>query len=269
MPESKDFDEYLSAVASQLPESAGGEEYDFWKAPDLLEEIREGKLRLGLILRPSEIEEFRAILSGLIGLFIQRHLGDEKDPIWQLNLVHKFVFPRKFEINQKVVERLSKKYGSGHLIRGWALRRLMYELADLVELPEPDAEDVTMSPVFVSPGADTGHRLYPLVKRHCKRGTTLQSLAIRVYLELIKNENEDQTIDERSLRRDLRRLKAWEDADPEHTRLKEEYAAARAGHHWKARIPVRLYSESFRPLTPSELEEDALNPFNQPDEPKR
>lgn len=256
MPENKNVDEYLAEVASQLPGGADGVDYEFWKAPDLLEDIRAGKLRLGDVLGPREREEFSALLSGLIGLFITRHFGAERAK-WQLDVVNKFTFPQKFEIQWAVVESLSKKYGSGHLIRGWALRRLMHELADLVELSSPNAKDITLSPVHVSPAVDSTHRLYPLVSRHCRRGTTLQSLAVRVYLELIKGENEDQAIDERSLRRDLRRLKAWEDADPEHTRLKQEYAEA--GHHWKAGIPVRLYSESFRPLTPSEIEEDALN----------
>lgn len=126
----------------------------------------------------------------------------------------------------------------------------------MVELSDPDAEEVTKSRVSVSPGADNRHRLYPLVRGHCKRGTTLQNLAVRVYLELIQENNREGKLDERALRRDLRRLKAWEDADPVDTRLKREYAAA--GRHWKARIPVRLYSESFRLATPAELAESAL-----------
>jgi hypothetical protein len=185
-------------------------------------------------------------------LFIRRQLGEAR-PRWQLNLVHKFGFPQKFEVPWVVIESLAGKYESGHLLRGWALRRLMYELADLVELTRPELEDVTAAHVVLSPKADQRHRLYPLARRYCKLKTTLQSLAVRVYLALIEGENKHGAIDEPSLRRDLRRLKAWEDADSVHTRLKKEYAAAGARYHWKARIPTRLYSESFRPLTPSEL----------------
>lgn len=72
---------------------------------------------------------------------------------------------------------------------------------------------------------------YPPVRRYCKRKTTLQSPAIRVYLGLIQDENKDGAIDEASLRRDLRRLKAWEDADQVYTRLKKEYAASGAQYH--------------------------------------
>jgi hypothetical protein len=225
MPIEPNTDEYLSAVVDMLEGDARCE-YEFWKAPDLLEEVRDGRLRLGLILGKYESEEFRAILTGLIGLFIRRQLGEDR-PRWQLNLVHKFVFPQKFEVPWVVIESLAGKYESGHLVRGWSLRRLMYELADLIHLAQPNLEDVTAGHVVLSPNADQGHRLYPLVLRYCKRKTTLQSLAVRVYLELIQGENEDGVIDEPSLRRDLRRLKAWEDADPVHTRLKEEYEKLR------------------------------------------
>lgn len=252
------MDEYLSAVADSLPEGRAGQEYEFWKAPDLLEEISEGRLLLGQLFNKHEAEEFRALLTGLIGLFVRRLAGEDR-AAWQLNVIQKFVYPQQFEVPWTLVESLAGKYESGHLVRGWALRRLMYELADLVELRQPEREDVTATIVFISPGADEGHRLYPLVRRYCKPKTTLQSLAIRVYLELIQSQNGDGTIDERSLRRDLKRLQAWEDADPVHTRLKKEYAAAGAHYHWKVRIPVRLYSESFRPPTPSELAESALD----------
>jgi hypothetical protein len=68
-----------------------------WKAPDLLDEIKDGRLQLGQLLGKYAIEEFRAILTGLIGLFIRRQFG-EKHPEQQLNLVNKFVFPQTFEV---------------------------------------------------------------------------------------------------------------------------------------------------------------------------
>ena len=162
MPGRKDLDKSLSELASKLSEGDAGEN-EFWKGPDLLEDIRVGSLRLDQILGRDEAEGFRALLSGLVGLFIARHFGHERAK-WQLDIVEKFTFPRKFEITWTVVESLSKKYGSGHLLRGWALRRLMYELADLVELSDPAAEDVTKVPVFKSPGRDEEHRLYDLVE---------------------------------------------------------------------------------------------------------
>lgn len=253
----QDLDKYLSAVVGTLSKSDAKRENEFWKAPDLLEEVEAGRLPLGHFLTPDEGEEFRALLSGLIGLFVRRHFREAR-PTWQLNLVHKFIFPQKFEVSWKLIEKLSKKYESGHLIRAWAVRRLMYELADLLELSNPEAEDPSSSTVFISPGADQKHRLYPLVRRYCKRRTKLQSLAIRIYLDLIHSKNEDPTIDERSLRRDLKRLRAWEDGDPIHTQLKKEYAAGGDKFHWKARIPIRLYSESFRPETPAEEAESEL-----------
>lgn len=257
MPRNDEFDDYFSDVVKQLPEGSSKDEYEFWKAPDLLGDIKAGRLPLGQILWPGEIEELRAMLSGLIGLFIVRHYGGEHSS-WQLNVIHKFIFPQKFEVPWTLVESLSKKYESGHLIRGWAVRRLMYELADLLELANPEADDPTTSTVSISPGADQKHPRYELVKKHCKRKMNLQTLAIRIYLELIQNRNEDGKIDERSLRRDLKRLRAWEDDDLVHTEMKKEYAAAGSKFHWKSRIPIRLYSESFTAKTPARIAESEL-----------
>lgn len=252
-----DLDVNLSELARDLTGDSGGYEYELWEGPDVLEDIKAGRLVLSQLLCRREAAELKTLISGLIGLFITRHFGDES-AYQQLNVVEKFTFPKRFEVPQSVVKSLSKKYDSGHLIRAWAIRRLMYELADLVELAHPEAEDPSASVVTISPSANKRHRLYPLVMRYCKPRTKLQPLAIRIYLELIQGENEGGQIDERSLRRDLRRLRTWEDADPVHTRLKKEYAAAASSYHWKARIPIRLYSESFRPATPAEIIESEL-----------
>jgi hypothetical protein len=110
----EDFDELLLELVGDSPEGQGADGYEFWKAPDLLDEIREGRLRLALLLGRYEMEEFRALLAGLIALFIKRQLG-EAHPRRQLSVVHKFIFPQKFEVPWSVVESLSRKYESGHL----------------------------------------------------------------------------------------------------------------------------------------------------------
>lgn len=258
MTDPKNPDEYFAEVISRLPNSSGAGEYEFWRAPDLLEDVRTGRLPLGQVLAPSKLEDLRELLSGLIGLFLVSHVGDEHAR-QQLDVIRKFTFPQKYEVPWTAVEATSKMYGSGHLLRGLGLRRIMHEVADLIVLSQPDAEDVTKSAVSISPKADKGHKLYPRVQEYCKPKTTLRSLAIRIYLKRLEDagKNKDGAINERTLRRDLKRLERWEEAHPAHVRLKKEYAAGDQ-LNWKVRIPLRLYTESWRPPTPKEIKEAAL-----------
>lgn len=259
MPNPNELDELLVALDDNLPKAEADGEYEFWKAADVLEGIRAGVQPFGKILGPEETEEFRAMLSGLINLFLRRHFLDMYAPA-QIIAINKLIFPRRFGVPHSAIESMVNKYESGHIARGMALRNLMHEMADLIVLADPAAEDPTKSTVSISTVADQKHRLYPLVRQHCRRGTTLKSLAIRVYLDLIHEGNGAGNIDETSLRRDLRRLSKWEQADESHAQKMKEYFTAPEQYHWKVRIPLRLYSESFSPQTPvAAAHEEALN----------
>jgi hypothetical protein len=266
VPQEEGFHDLIAEVAERLSEDRISGEYQFWEGPDILEEIRTGKLRLGDILFSAERSELREVISGLIGLLVRRHFGDEIAH-QQLNIIHSFMFPKQYEVPEHVIEKLSKKYRSGHLTRAWELRKLMYEISDLVVPTKTNAENILKSPVQLLPQADRKHSLYPLVKKHLKRGTTLQILAIRIYLEMV-NEREDQgAIDERTLKRDLQRLRKWEESDVEHMRRKKELTAAGTEVSWKAPIPVRKYSESWFPSLreDSQESEDTVGGKTQPD----
>jgi hypothetical protein len=250
MSKSEDPKTYFSEVAKRLSDNDQDSEYEFWVAPGILESIKAGEFDLITELTKVEREELKELISGIIGLIVRRHCGDEI-AYQQLNIIYKFLFPKKYEVSNTTIEQLSKKYQSGHLTRGWALRELMYRLSDLVVPTVLDSENVLKSPVQLLPQADIEHPLYPLVKRFLeKRGTTLQMLAIRIYMEMSNQTEDGGTIDERTLKRDLQRLRQWEESDPEHMRRKKELTAAGTKVSWKALIPVRKYSESWIPSLP-------------------
>ncbi len=62
--------------------------------------------------------------------------------------------------------------------------------------------------------------LYERATKHLKRGSTLQSLAINIYLEAL--EREGITLDARQLKLDLQKLRKWEDIN-----LKDKPASLR------------------------------------------
>jgi hypothetical protein len=267
MSEAKKDDAFYSEVSARLLENNQENENEFWEAPGILESIRTGDLLLSEILTKDERSEMEELISGVIGLLVRRHFGDEI-AYQQLNVIHSFMFPKQYEVPEHVLERLSKKYRSGHLTRAWALRRLMYKLSDLVAPTLLDTENLLVSPVRLLPQADSKHPLYSLVKKYLKRGTTLQILAIRIYLEMQSARDEEGTIDERTLKRDLQRLREWEETDAEHMRRKRELAAAGTQVSWKAHIPVRKYSESWFPSLPKSIQ-DVEGPPEENPEPEK
>jgi hypothetical protein len=255
MTGANDSDRDFSEVAAKLLEDDDSGEQRFWESPGVLESIRKGELPQIEILTEDERSEMDELISGVIGLLVQRHFGDKR-AVQQLSIIHKLIFPKKYDVSRTVIERLSKKYESGHLTRGWELRRLMYRLSDLVAPIRPDTENVMTSPIRLLPQADPKHPLYESVVEQlkvAKRSTTLQMLAIRIYLKRVEGTQEVSRIDERTLKRDLQKLREWEESDVEHVRLKEEITAACAGVPWMARIPLRKYSESWIPIVPDDL----------------
>ena len=259
MSEMKDFDDFMAEVAARLSEGPARGEYEFWEGPDILEEIRTGEIPLGEILLAAERREMRVLISGVIGLLVRRHVGDEEAHL-QLSILHTFIFPKQYEVPEQVIRSLAKKYRSGALARAWALRRLMYRLSELVVPVKTDARDILDGPVKLSPRADKRHPLYEQVVTHLMRRTTLQMLAIRIYGQSMFDASESGNVGdyERSLKRDLQRLREWEKdrGHPSHERMKNQLSAEGSGMSWKAQIPVRKYSESWVPVPPEDSEAD-------------
>jgi hypothetical protein len=238
---------------SSVEKSEG--EYTFWEAPAVLESIKAGEFPFLEFFSESEKSEMDELLSGVISLIILRRLGNEI-AARQLSIVHKFIFPKKYGVNKTVIERLSEKYESGHLTRGWKIRKLMYSLSELVGPTDP-TKDILTSPVKLLPQADRKHPLYEDVVKilsRKKRSTTLQMLAVRVFMERNEYAEDGGGINERSLMRDLQKVREWEEVDHEHMRLKKELIAAGPKVSWKARIPIRKYSESVIPMVSEDIQ---------------
>lgn len=257
MAGTKDFDNSMTEVGGRLFDVPGRTEYEFWEGPDILEEIRTGEFHLGDILSTPERREMRMLISGLIGLLIRRHVGDELAHL-QLNILHTFTFPKQYDVSDGVIRSLGKKYRSSSLERGWALRRLMYSLSELVIPVKSNARDILDGPITLSPHANKQHSLYEQVMAHLVPRTTLQMLAIRIYGTTLSNASESGGSGdyERSLKRDLQRLRKWEKdkGDQSHEWMKNQLGATGTGMSWKARIPVRKYSESWVPIPPEDSE---------------
>lgn len=248
MSEDKDFDNLMADFSKRLSEENSAGEPQFWNAPDILEDISKGEFPLSYILNPTERDELRELISGLIGLLVRAHVGDITAR-HQLEIIHTFMFPKQYEVPPNVVEALAKKHRSGHLLRAWALRRLMSEISEVVIPAKSNAESILEGRVRLSPDADPNHSLYELVRTHLnnlKRGTTLQMLAINIYLQKASNADVPG-LDERTLKRDLSRLRMWEETDKSHMREKTRFAKEKSGTSWKAQIPIRKYSESWLP----------------------
>lgn len=259
MSDAENFNDLISGVAERLTDEAHTAEYRFWEAPDILEEIRTRELPLAYFLSPIERREVREMISGLIGLFVRQHVGD-LGAHQQLNIIKSFMFPKRYEVPDQVIDKLSKMYRSAHLERAWELRRLMYEISELVVPVRANSENIFKIPVKLKPEANPNHPLYELVSsrlKNLKRHTTMQMLAIHIYLH-IAHKTGKTGIDERSLKRDMQKLRRWEEADKEHLRVKAQLATNNSGMSWKAEIPIRKYSESWVPkVTQNDKDEDA------------
>lgn len=209
-----------------------------------------GALNMKGALSPSEWREISVLVSGLILLFLRSHAGKDlaRD---QIEVLHRFIFPKKYRVHEGRIKELARTYRNTSLSRGWALRELMGELTSIVVSARASAKNVLDGAVCIStePTAKE-HPLYVKALEHWIRGTTLQMLAIRIYLEREQvaraAEGKESTLDVTTLKRDLRKVREWEKTDLEHSLIKT-YLMAKDSQstlpvQWL--IPTRLFSES-------------------------
>ncbi|HEV7681218.1 MAG TPA: hypothetical protein VGO68_03775 [Pyrinomonadaceae bacterium] len=153
------------------------------------------------------------IVDGFTQVVIAAAGGDEK-AAEQIKAIEKLVKPEKFELPRTRISELVARYEtSPHLARGWELRRLMSSLMEVVEPAKPDIPFTTNQPVKIKEDVSTTS-LQQLAKEHWKRNTTLQSLAIRIYLGHLRKAGiagADQTITDETLKRDLVLVRKWEE----------------------------------------------------------
>lgn len=209
-----------------------------------------GALKLKGFLSIEEWREMSDLISGLILVFLRSHEGKEiaRD---QIEILHRFIFPNKYKIHDDRVKELARMYRNTSLARGWALRKLMKELSDIVVPARANAKNILAGAVRISTETHAKeHFLYQEAMRHWTRAATLQLLAIRIYLARAQvatsAEGKESTLDERMLKRDLMKVRKWEEGDPEHMLIKMFLKAKDPQGNLPIEflIPTRLFSES-------------------------
>lgn len=190
----------------------------------LLRLVRETPGVLDLIIAHELIKEkkpafenqidIHRLVDGISHLLLFAAYGD-KEALLQLHAIEKLTRAALYEIPLSKIEEIVEKYHTRPpLARGWELRRLMYFLASVVEPLKRGHKFAPNHPVVMRegrPGIFVG--LADLARKYIRRNSTLQSLAIQIYLKQLQDEGvtgADQTITERSLKRDLAEVEKWE-----------------------------------------------------------
>jgi hypothetical protein len=156
----------------------------------------------------------REIVSRLAFLVMLAEFGDEKSAT-RIKAVEKVLSPEKYDLPHSKIEELVDRYEtSPPLARGWELRRLMSQLASVVQPQKKGGAFTETQPIsLIDDPPDYLAHVAELARRHWKQNTTLQSLAIRIYLKQLQEKgvtDAGEAITDRSLKRDLARVREWE-----------------------------------------------------------
>jgi len=162
-------------------------------------------------------EEASEIVEGIVNLIMLAAHGDEESEI-HVTAIRKLVRSRIYEVPQDMIEKTSRYETRPPLARAWEIRRSMSHLCIVVE---PQGRSVKMrDKALVS---SFWGDLWEAANRHVKTNTTLTSLALHMYLEQLQAEgivDENATISEESLKRDLRLARNWERTASEDEKLR-------------------------------------------------
>lgn len=158
------------------------------------------------------------IVERLVMIMASASEGNSRSRMW-LKAIEKIFHPQKFELPLNKIEEIAIRYETNpQLARGWALTALMSHLTHVVE-PRDKKHSSPSDPVVMRsksnlPGSEyVVKEIDRITLSYLKRNSTLQSLAIRMYLDSLQREGviDDQaTINERTLKRDLQVVKKWE-----------------------------------------------------------
>lgn len=217
-------------------------------APCLVEMFQIGAFASNGIIGTETRGTLSEIIHKLVRIAFHAEKGDELAAN-QLRVLHKVAHPFNYELDPKIIKNLADSYHTPpHLARGWSIRDLMLRLSYAVEPTRADRSVLdgpvkltTRSLQTVDPG------LYEKAKPYVLTNTTLQSLAINVYIQDMLNEG--IKLDIRSIRTDLRKLKEWESKnlkkDSPHRLLLWDHL----GQYPPASIPaIPIYSEGWKKL---------------------
>ena len=199
------------------------------------------------VIKKETITTITDILRGLVTVAYHADAGDESARK-QLDAIHKLVFPKVYRLPSSVVQRLVDSYHtSPHLARAWSVRSIMERIA-LVLVPVREgvslldgAVKLTTIPTLIDSA------VYQRVNQYIKPGSTLQSLAIDIYQDQLRNEGIEIN-DERQLKLDLQKLRKWEDEHLDDN-LRNYYPLrpVATGNYPTAFLPViPMYSEGWK-----------------------
>jgi hypothetical protein len=168
---------------------------------------------------PEEYDEmFGRLIRGIFFAMDKAARGDEVSEK-QLKAVEKLLYRNVFDVPASKIEEIATGYlPPPALVRAWELRRLMTQLFDLVLPAYHDYPHVGSATEKIRLDESTSppeqkKELFKLAKKHQKRGMTLQSLAIKIYLEQLSKTGGEVKASERSLKRDLSMARQWDEAN--------------------------------------------------------
>lgn len=163
--------------------------------------------------KPLDEHDLGRLIHGLADIAMLAAHGDEKS-LLQLKAIEKLIRAPKYCLPfTKLREIIDRYETSPPLARAWELRRLMSNLCWVVAPIRSKPPYSIDQPVkLVKPSNSAFTHLSELAQRHLKRNSTLQSLAISIYLEQLRDEGTDEnnTITEKTLKSDLARAREWE-----------------------------------------------------------
>lgn len=174
---------------------------------------------------PARAYEFGKIIEGMINLNLLSVFGDEASDV-QTKAIEKLIWPEKFEIPRSKIKDIVDRYETTpSLARAWELRIIMSNLSNVVEPKRQGKPLSECQPIRLRDAPVPAYyvSLWDTAKRHLKTNTTLQSLAMRIYLEQLQQQgvtDENQTISDRSLKRDLEKAGIWERITSEDEKLR-------------------------------------------------
>jgi hypothetical protein len=202
--------------------------------------------------RPLHEHDIGGLIEGLTTIAILAAYGDEKS-ITQLKAIEKLIRAPKYCLPfTKLREIIDRYETSPPLARAWELRQLMSCLCWVVAPIRPKPPYSIDQPVkLIQPSNSAYVELSELAQRHIKRNSTLQSLAISIYLEQLRNEgvtDENNTITERTLKADLTRAREWDKTVSEEDKVRRGTYKG-LGLHQDSPITWYAFSDEWKERT--------------------
>ncbi len=130
-------------------------------------------------------------------LFIRKTRGDKKAE-GRLFEIHRILYPKAHAISEPIERALD-------------VRHLMCELSYLSKPANASSKTILSGPIqLVESASSRNPKLYEIAAKHLKKGATLKSLAVRIFLQRMRR-RKIATIDEKKIESDLTMLREWDD----------------------------------------------------------